>query len=145
VLWGERFDETATAIFIAILRQRGLRVHLVGLDGLSAVGQHGLIIGADRTLGQVLALAAQAVCIIAPCDTPAFLRAENDPRLDGFIAQAVRHSACIVLNNLETVGQSALTHLQVDPGQFAYYGAHPDLWQFADSLATALLSEAAGG
>jgi hypothetical protein len=51
LLWSDRFDEAATAIFATELRQAGLAVKVVGLAGHQAAGSSGLVLGADLTLG----------------------------------------------------------------------------------------------
>lgn len=141
ILWRNLFDENAAVTFVTTLRQRGLRVYMVGLSGLSATGQTGLIINADRTLGQVQDLAAQALCIIAPCDVEAFLLADNDLRVAEFITDGIVHHARIILSNREILTRSSLTHLEIDKEQFDFYGEVYDLPHFADQLATLLLAD----
>lgn len=87
VLWADRFDEVVAVVFVAELRQAGLRVKLVGLPGPSFVGLHGLPLTPDLTLDEALALVERAACIVVPCDSPALLRLSNDPRLNELLEQ----------------------------------------------------------
>ena len=143
VLWGPNFDELAAATFTAMLRKRGLRVYLVGISGTTATGQHGLTLGADRTLGQAILLATHSVCIIVPCDTPSLWRAENDPRFCAFVAEAASHRARIVLSDSRALAQSRLVQIGMPTDRLTYYSPCHDLCDFADELATVLLSDMA--
>lgn len=145
VLWGERYDEVAATVFTSTLRQRGLRVYLVGLDGPAAIGNTGIIINVDRTLGQAAPLAAQAACIVVPCDRVVYLRAENDPRFDAWMAEAARPPCRIVLQDGDVAKQTALSRIPVAPAQIVTYGGRRDLLHFADELASLLLAGAATG
>ena len=143
VLWGPDFDEMAAATFTATLRKRGLRVYLVGLSGTIATGQHGLIMGTDRTLGQAISLASYSLCVIVPCDTPSLWQAENDPRFYAFIAEAANHHARIVLSDSRALTQSRLVQIGIPTDRLGYYSTCHDLHDFADNLATSLLTDMA--
>ena len=143
MLWGPHFDEMAAATFTAMLRKRGLRVYLVGINGTTATGQHGLIIGADRTLGQVISLAAHSSCIVVPCETPSLWQAENDPRFFAFVAEAANHRARIVLSDYRALAQSRLVQIGMSADRLTYYSTCHNLRDFVDDLATVLLSDIA--
>lgn len=112
VLWADRFDEVAATVFVAELRQAGLRVKLVGLPGPSFVGVHGLALTPDLTLDEALALAERAACIVLPCDSPAGGRIVHDPRLWELLDLASAQQAPIIAGPalaeiLETPGNGA--------------------------------------
>ncbi len=54
VLWGDRFEEVAATIFVAELRQAGLRVKVVSLTRRRVNGGHGLALLPDLTLEEAL-------------------------------------------------------------------------------------------
>jgi hypothetical protein len=95
VLWGVDFDETIAVLFVTMLREAGLRVKMVGLDGLCAKGAHGLGLLADLTLDQALSLADQALCVVIPCTMQRLQRVRDDPRVEKLLAQT--HQAEILL------------------------------------------------
>lgn len=81
IFWGNCYDESATTIFASRLREAGLCVKIVGIEGMHARGQNGIVLQADLCLSEVNMLAKQAACIVWPCDINAFQPMENDPAL----------------------------------------------------------------
>ena len=145
VLWGDRYDEMAATVFTSALRQRGLRVYLVGVDGPTSVGATGVMINVDRSFGQVARLIGQAICIVLPCDATALLRAENDPRFGPWLREIVQRNCRIVVQDAAVVHATAMRLLPITAGQVLVYGHQSDLPHFADELATLLLAEAEKG
>ena len=96
VLWGQGFDEIAASIFVAELRRMGKRVKLVGLNSQRIVGQHGLALVPDLTLGQALRHATHIGCIIVPAPLAALQRFSYDPRLAELLEAAANNHALIV-------------------------------------------------
>ena len=97
VLWGDRFEEATTAIFVTELRKMGLLVKLVGLNSRQLSGANGLKLLPDLTLGQALARAAQAICVIIPCTLADFKLLRHDPRLGEFMTQAQVNQARFII------------------------------------------------
>ncbi|MBE7472477.1 MAG: hypothetical protein DPW09_22640 [Anaerolineae bacterium] len=99
VLWGERFEEAAAAIFVTELRKAGLLVKLVGLDSGHLSGANGLKLLPDLTLGQALLRATQAICVIFPCRSADIQPFNHDPRLREFIGQAQASGARFIIKS----------------------------------------------
>ncbi|MCB0097446.1 MAG: hypothetical protein KDE46_17065 [Caldilineaceae bacterium] len=97
VLWGAQCEEAPAAIFVSELRAAGLRVKVVGLDGIHANGTHGLALLPDITLSQALPLARLASCIILPCAPATLQRMAGDPRLQEFVMLAQAEQALFVV------------------------------------------------
>lgn len=106
VLWAEKFIESIATTFILKLRQKGLRVKVVGLSGRYSKGVCGLTLGVDLTLGEALPIASRANYVIVPCDGVMLHHTEGDPRFREFIHQASTNHAQVV------VAQMPLSDLQ---------------------------------
>lgn len=85
VFWGKSFDEATAALFVTELRQAGLRVKVVGLNGRSPRGAHGLSIVPDWTVTQAQNCLESINLIVLPCDTNLWHRVANDPRVTQLI------------------------------------------------------------
>ncbi|MEZ4660499.1 MAG: hypothetical protein R2911_23325 [Caldilineaceae bacterium] len=96
VLWGSNFNEAVAAIFVTELRQAGLRVKVVGLDGELPVGSHGLALSPDMPLSKALPLAGRTLCVIAPCDAQQWRHIQHDPRLTDFLAQVQQYGGWLI-------------------------------------------------
>jgi hypothetical protein len=144
VLWGELFDEIAATTMCGILRRRGLRAYLVGVDGPAAPGHYGIMLYADRTLGQISFQTGEMLCVVIPCMTAAFHRAETDPRLGKFLEKLTRRRGYLIVYDDDVLPQSTLVRLEPIPGRLLYYGRYADLARFADGLANMLLAEMSG-
>jgi hypothetical protein len=103
VLWGDEFEEAAAAIFVAELRQVGLRVKLVGLTSRRICGAHGLVLVPDLTLDQALPLATQVICLIIPQTAPGLQRLKNDPRLNRFFDLVCKNRVRLIMGPLAGV------------------------------------------
>jgi len=103
VLWGSNFNEAAATIFVTELRQAGLRVKVVGLDGDSPVGVNGLALVPDMPLSKALPLAKRARCVIVPCDACQWQRIHDDPRLTDFLLQSQQCGARLISEGGQTV------------------------------------------
>jgi hypothetical protein len=97
VLWADRFDESAAAVFVTEFRIAGLRTKLVSLVGHASAGSFGLALAPDLTLDQALPLAGRAACVVIPGGAAAIRRAGADPRLRDFVAQAHARGALFVV------------------------------------------------
>lgn len=76
-----RCDEIAVVTFVSLLRQAGVRVKLVGLDGLACVGRSGIIVKSDRILDGAIQANERIAAIILPVELQLFQRFANDGRL----------------------------------------------------------------
>ncbi len=81
VLWASKFDELTAAVFVALLRDAGVRVKLVGLAGGWAAGLRGLGLVPDLTLDEALPFGDAASCIVIPCRSLDVRRLARDPRV----------------------------------------------------------------
>ena len=97
VLWADRFDESAAAVFVTEFRIAGLRTKLVSLVSHASVGAFGLALAPDLTLDQALPLAGRAACVVIPGGAAAIRRLGDDPRLRDFVAQAHARGALFVV------------------------------------------------
>lgn len=97
VLWGQQFDEAAATIFVTTLRQAGLRVKVVGLDGTLPVGMNGLALAADIPLSKALPFAGRTSCIIVPCQASLWPWLQQDPRLLELLVKSQQAGALLVL------------------------------------------------
>lgn len=138
VLWGDKFEESAVVTFTTTLRAAGLQVKLVGLTGQRSSGQYGLMLHSDLALGEALALARQARCVIVPCGAAVLKRVENDPRLLDFFQQAVLNDACFVINDRESWEWSSLPKWVTADNKLIFYSEYPDLQRCAQEVAHAL-------
>lgn len=136
VLWGDRFEEATTAIFVTELRKTGLLVKLVGLNSRQLSGANGLKLLPDLTLGQALARAAQAICIIIPCALTDFKLLKHDPRLCEFISQAQINQARFVIKRSNEVEAADLGFFPKE--NVSTYPEGEDLLGFVRGLAESL-------
>jgi len=98
VLWGKYFEEATTTIFVTELRQSGLRVKVVGLDGSQTCGMHGLTIVPDMPLSKALSITDKVLCVIVPCSRQRWSQLYEDPRVNDFFEQAFSNHASVVVN-----------------------------------------------
>lgn len=147
VLWGERFEEVAATIFVATLREAGLRVKVVGLTPPRISGSHGLMLVPDLTLDQALPLATYTVCLIIP-HTPYGLKyLNNDPRLRQFFREVLTGHARLVIAELNKGDLTAVEFLWASTS--AHIMAYPvkpeDVVEFVRQLADSLQAEKKNG
>lgn len=145
VLWGSNFDEVTATIFVTELRQAGLRVKVIGLDGSSPAGAHGLALVPDMPLSKALPLAERATCVIIPSALSLWLRIQDDPRVETFLQRSWANQAMFVIGS---EGGTCADHHIVPSGQShallppdAAVIEYPDcesLPRFARSLADSL-------
>jgi len=106
VLWSYRSDEVTTVLLVSRLRDAGLRVKLIGLDGRSCAGRVGLVLKADRTLAEWLASTGVDQCkqnqqlsgVILPFDHAALQRFAHDERFLQLLHLAQYEDALIVIH-----------------------------------------------
>ena len=139
VLWGDYFDEVAATIFIATLRQAGLAVRVVGVQGLLAAGRYGLLLQADMCLSEVKPLLDRVTCLILPCSRAAVKRLENDPRAHELFAVVAHNKAKIVVHDRSVIRQSVLQSLLEPKGDIMAYGADDNLQTFVREIAKGLV------
>jgi len=101
VVWGQQFDEAAATIFVTTLRQAGLRVKVVGLDGTLPVGMNGLALAPDIPLSKALPFASRAACIIMPCQASRWPWLQQDPRLLELLVKSQQAGALLVIEGNE--------------------------------------------
>jgi len=135
ILWGDKFEETAVVTFATTLRDAGLHVKVVGLTGQRSTGKHGVVLYSDLALGQALALAEQAICVIVPCSATTLVRVENDPRVLDFFQRAETNGAQFVLNQAEAFERSGLKKLALGNHDIIFYAERPDLLLCAQEVA----------
>lgn len=138
VLWGDRFEEAAAAIFVTELRKAGLLVKLVGLNSRQLSGANGLKLLPDLTLGQALVRARQAICIIIPCTLANFKLLKHDPRLAEFITQTQVNQARFVIRESHEVEAADLDFFLRE--KVSAYPEGEDLLGFVRELAESLLA-----
>lgn len=105
LLWSYRSDEVTTVTLVSRLRDAGLRVKLIGLDGRSCAGRVGLVLKADRTLAEWLATAEgcgakggeQLTGLILPFDDATLQRFAQDERFLVLLQHAQQEQALIIL------------------------------------------------
>ncbi len=139
VLWGDKFEEVAAAIFVTRLREAGLRVKVVGLTPLPIAGAYGLALVPDLTLDQALSLANHAICVVIPYMSPGFKRLKNDPRIPELLSQAQANQAKVVIGpllNEDDLAQSGL--LPASSKQVMVYPDNEELEEFVSKLAGSL-------
>jgi putative intracellular protease/amidase len=135
-LWAHGFDEVATALFTATLRQAGQRCKLVGLSRRPAPGAHGLVIVPDWSLDQALSMAPATRCILIPGAEGPVRAACTDPRVRTFLQRAYAQGAHCISSpgGLATLAELALT--PSNPARMQSYPAAVDeLHRFALELA----------
>lgn len=97
VLWADRFDEAAAAIFVTEFRKAGLRTSLVRAAGQSDTGANGLMLVPDMSIDEARALTDRAACVVIPCNTPAIQQLRLDPRVDEFLDEALAPDVTLVI------------------------------------------------
>lgn len=102
VLWADRFDEAAAAIFVTEFRKVGLRTSLVRAAGQNDAGANGLTLVPDMSIDDSRAVADRAACVVIPCNTAAVQQLCMDPRVGEFLVVALTDNVKLV------VGQQAL-------------------------------------
>lgn len=138
ILWGDKFEEAAVVTFTTTLRDTGLHVKVVGLTGQRSTGKYGMVLCSDLTLGQALALANQAICVIVPCSAATLKRIENDPRVIDFFQRAETNHARFVLNHAEAFEMSSLKMLDIARNDLIFYAERNDLLGCAQEIAHSL-------
>ncbi|MCB0099156.1 MAG: hypothetical protein KDE46_25665, partial [Caldilineaceae bacterium] len=103
VLWGNGFDAPAATIFASRLRQLGISVTIVGIQGAMGVDTNGIRLQADMTLGEALNRAHDALAVIIPCTASRLKNAENDPRLFRFFQQTITSTTLVVARSLDVL------------------------------------------
>ncbi|MBX3012423.1 MAG: hypothetical protein KF832_12990 [Caldilineaceae bacterium] len=141
ILWGDHFDEEIATIFTTELRRTGVGVKLVGLTGLQAAGLHGLVIAADFTLSQALAMADQAICVIAPCSATTLQRSEDDPRLIQFLQQALANHARLIISHASVIEQTSLHRLTTPQTPLTIYTESNNWIDLAQRTARSLAAQ----
>lgn len=133
ILWADRFDEAAAAVFVSALREAGVRVKVVGLSVQRAVGVHGLALVPDITLEQALSIAGQAVCVIVPADGVSMRVAGQDPRLREFFGVTAMQGARFIVGpgNGWLTGEQGLL---LDGAAMEEYSAAEDMVAYARGL-----------
>lgn len=109
VLWADRFDETAAALFVAELRRSGVRVKLVSLVSHPSPGAYGVSLVPDLTLEQALPLARYASAVIIPCGASGLSRLQNDPRLQEFLVNTSQTDSILMISEAGSAELEALT------------------------------------
>ena len=98
VFWGSSFDESAAIIFATTLRNAGICVKIVGINGLYATGQNGVTLQSDLAVSDIIAMVDQIHCIIIPCSVCSYQRLSGDPRLSKFFTEAAKRNAIFIVN-----------------------------------------------
>lgn len=122
VFWGERYDAEIAVIFMNQLRSVGLNVKLVGISGMAATGQKGIILRPDMVLGEVLPLVHEALCVVLPCDVSALKRLNDDPRIASFLTEASTRGAFCVAINADALSTAGFARFGYEENQARYYG-----------------------
>ncbi|MEZ4616988.1 MAG: hypothetical protein R2867_15990 [Caldilineaceae bacterium] len=143
VLWGRNFDGAAATIFVSELRQAGLRVKVVGLDGELPIGMHGVTLVPDIPLSKALSFVGRTAGIIVPCHACHWPRIQQDPRLVDFLVGSRQSNALLIvaanccagaLGALRVVDALAAPIKATMPVLKAY-PSHEELTEFARGLA----------
>ncbi|MEM7132683.1 MAG: DJ-1/PfpI family protein [Chloroflexota bacterium] len=144
ILWGDDFDEESASIFATEFRRIGLRVKIVGVNGPSASGAHGLTIRPDMTLGDALPLAPSSSCIILPCGLGTIRRIQEDPRVLHFLQTAAENCAQFIGSQEQLLKQSALEQLNNGTSRWDFYQHEENLIEFAIKKASKLMNHLIG-
>ncbi len=99
ILWADRFDEAAAAIFVTEFRKAGLRTSLVRAAGQSDTGANGLTLVPDMSIDEAHALTDRAACVVIPCNSPAIQQLRIDPRVDEFLDAALAPDVTLVIGD----------------------------------------------
>lgn len=87
IFWGNSYDENVATIFASRLREAGLCVKIVGIDGFHAKGKNGITLQADLCASQICGLAKQTQCVVLPCDLHGYQKLHDDPRVQDFFSE----------------------------------------------------------
>jgi anti-sigma-K factor RskA len=98
LLWGDQFDEAAAALFVSALRAAGVQVRVVGVDGRTASGRHGLQVSADLTLHRALALSNRVTHVVLPCAVTHFHRLREDPLVTRLLDESAAAGAQFLIS-----------------------------------------------
>lgn len=140
VLWGDKFEEETASIFTTEMRRVGLRVKVVGVNGHSASGMHGLALRPDLALGDALSLAYGAACVVLPCDLDMVKRLQEDPRAMSFLAKAAESNALFIVRRPHIIEETDLAKLTFSPTNWLCYQGHDDLITFARNMANQMFN-----
>jgi hypothetical protein len=135
VLWGEHFFESAAVIFATILREAGLCVKLVGVNGMQAAGRNRVLLQADLSVTTALELATRVCAIVVPCTPAALRRLGNDPRIHQLFQQATRNDACFFIPPEMSTTANCLKFLGISAKSVLPYSTEPALISFVQQLA----------
>mgnify|MGYP001770442255 CR=1 FL=1 len=138
VLWAERFDEAAAAVFVAELREAGLRVKLVSLSSRPAPGAHGLILAPDMTLEKAISLTSNAVCVVVPAVLPGINRLQDDPRVSDFLVKTRNNHAVLVTESTSAAALANLAGVSPSSNGVLAYSEAQGVQEFARQLASRL-------
>lgn len=97
VLWGDQFDEAAATLFVATLRDAGVRVQVVGVDGRRASGRRGLQMSADLSIHRALALSQVVTHVVLPCAATHYRRLREDPLVTQLLGRTAAAGAQFVI------------------------------------------------
>ncbi|MEZ4769917.1 MAG: DJ-1/PfpI family protein [Caldilineales bacterium] len=97
VLWADRFDEAAAALFVTEFRKAGLKTNLVQVTGQHTTGANGLALVPDMAIDDARALASRAACVVVPCDTAAVRQTSSDPRVAAFLSEALASGVELII------------------------------------------------
>lgn len=134
VLWGEKFHEWMVTNVVIRLRQKGVRVKIVGIQGSTASGINGLTIEADLPLGQAQRWFNDATHVVIPCDKAELKRLEYDPRLKEYLANAANHGSQVVLGVANQLDTRSLELIQLFGEKVAFCSTDEEIGAFVNSL-----------
>lgn len=138
ILWAAKFDELPASLFVALLRDAGVRVKLVGLTSGRAAGSHGLGLVPDLTIEEALPLCASASCVVIPCGPVALRRLSWDPRVRELLRMARANHALVVVSAGSDAVLVDTGLVPVSSGRLMTYHSDGDLFDFAGDLASLL-------
>lgn len=130
-----RCDEIATVAFASLLRQAGIRVKLIGLEGRSCVGRSGIVLKNDRTLDGALQANEQIAAIVVPIEAQLFQRYAEDRRLLDLWQRADFPLIVAPESTVEPLLALLSTGPVQNPPQSLSYGAQDDLAEVVAQLA----------
>ena len=133
IFWGNNFDEATTIIFATMLRDAGICVKMVGINGPCATGQNGITLQSDILISELSELIEQVRCIVFPCGQSSCQRMENDPRLTRLFAEAARSGAMFIVNTSRDLVQ-ALLPSSTSQEQILIYPGKEDLSAFVATI-----------
>jgi hypothetical protein len=97
VLWGNYFDECAATTIICALRDEGVRVRLVGMDGRMARGRHGLVLATDVSLERALADKQPITHVIVPCSELQWQAMQGNTHAATLVQQLAKGGAILIV------------------------------------------------